>query len=52
MICVNLIDQKSANDLFKSWNSKFRTWGLTQDLRAKTWDLQNSDFVPPLSPTN
>ncbi len=36
MICVNLIDQKSVIDLFRTQNLKFRTLDLTRDLLVFT----------------
>lgn len=42
---------KACYDLFRTWNSTFRTcqsWNLTWDLSAKTGDWQNNDLVPPL----
>ncbi len=39
MICVNLIDYKRANDLFRTYALKFRTVDLTRHLSVFTLDL-------------
>ncbi len=43
MICVNLIDYKSVDELFRTLdltrNLPVFTWDSTQYLRAKTWNL-------------